>query len=287
MMRGLLRSRRSARWRSLILFGIFAIALWHLFGEETPQPSGQNRLSGTNQDAVQLVMPIDAKAYALEPLRNTWPTLESTGEILTDPHQLLTSNYYVVLDGSGSMKERKCSGRRSKMEVAIDALATVARELSADANFGFGIFNRGEIHELIPLGIGQRDQIQRLASSFNPDGATPLYSALKFALDRLTDQGRRQLGYGEYNLVIVTDGLASSGQDPTPMLQYIFEQTPVNLHTIGFCISDQHSLNQPNRSIYRSANDPASLSRGLQAVLAEAAFFDVTSFEQTDSSRSF
>ena len=278
-MRDIPRNRLSSRWRYLILFGIFAIALWCVFSKESLQLNSQQTLSGTKQDQVQLVTQKHVKAYALEPLRNTWPTMKSTGDILTDPGLLLAKNYYFVLDGSGSMKERKCSGRRSKLEVAVDALATFAKELSPDANFGFSIFNRGEIHELIPLGSGQRDQVQRLASRFIPDGATPLYSAIKFALDRLTDQGRRQLGYGDYNLVIVTDGLASRGQDPTPIVTYIIEQTPINLHTIGFCISDQHSLNQPNFSNYHSGNDPASLSRGLKAVLAEAPVFDVTKFK--------
>lgn len=273
------KTQRSGRLRPLIVLCIAALALWLLLGEETTPPSAQHSVSGTNQDILQSSNPVSVKAYALEPLRNTWPTMESARDALTDPGQLLANNYYIVLDGSGSMQERKCSGKRSKMEVAIDTLATFAAELSLDANFGLGVFNRGEVQELIPLGQGQRDQVQRLASRIIPDGTTPLYSAIRLALDRLTDQGRRQLGYGEYNLVVVTDGLASSSQDPTPIVRHIFEQTPVNLHTIGFCVSELHSLNQPNRSIYRSANDPASLSRGLQAVLAEAPAFDVTTFQ--------
>ncbi len=272
-------SQRSKRGGPLIVFIAVAVALWFYFSEEASPPSTRSPVSGSNRGSVQPIESTGAKTYALEPLRNTWPAIESAGDALTDPGELLATNYYVVLDGSGSMKDRKCSGSRSKMEVAIDALSTFAGELPPDANFGLGVFSRGEIQELIPLGRGQRDQVQRLASRISPDGATPLYSAIKFALDRLTDQGQRQLGYGEYNLVMVTDGLASSGQDPTSMVQHIFEQTPVNLHTIGFCISDRHSLNQPDRSFYRSANDPTSLSRGLKAVLTEAPAFDVTTFQ--------
>jgi hypothetical protein len=54
--------------------------------------------------------------------------------------------------------------------------------------------------------------------------------------------------------------------------------SPITLHTIGFCIGERHVLNQPGRTIYRAANDAAELRAGLQAVLAEAESFSVSSF---------
>ena len=107
---------------------------------------------------------------------------------------------------------------------------------------------------------------------------TPLRSAVDLAYSRLLDQGRSQLGYGEYHLVIVTDGLASAGQDPTPSVTRVLAESPVVFHTIGFCIGEQHPLNQPGRTYYRSANNPQALQQGLETVLAEAPDFAVSRF---------
>jgi Ca-activated chloride channel family protein len=52
----------------------------------------------------------------------------------------------------------------------------------------------------------------------------------------------------------------------------------VIVHTIGFCIDSDHVLNQPNRTYYASATNPAELKQGLQAVLAESSVFDADSF---------
>lgn len=45
------------------------------------------------------------------------------------------------------------------------------------------------------------------------------------------------------------------------------------LHTIGFCIGEKHSLNQPGRTLYRAADNPEQLRAGLADVLAEAPSF--------------
>ena len=94
----------------------------------------------------------------------------------------------------------------------------------------------------------------------------------------LIRQGRRQLGYGEYHLIVVTDGQASSGQDPTGVVDEILASSPVVIHTIGFCIGEDHSLNQKGRVLYRTAQNAAELREGLEQVLAEAPDFTVTQF---------
>jgi Mg-chelatase subunit ChlD len=107
---------------------------------------------------------------------------------------------------------------------------------------------------------------------------TPLAHAIELAYGKLLEQAQRQLGYGEYNLVVVTDGHASEGQDPTGVVNRILDESPVALHTIGFCISAEHALNQPGRAVYRAADNPRALGEGLGAVLAEAPSFDLTEF---------
>lgn len=218
-------------------------------------------------------------SYAANPLLNNWPELEAEGNAFTLPEDLLAANYYVVLDASGSMNERECSQGSTKMQVAVKALADFANSVPADANFGLAVFHRGKLTELLPLGR-ERHDLAGLISRIHAEGGTPLYESVRFAYQKLFEQGKRQLGYGEYHLVMVTDGRASAGQDPTPAVNRMFDQAPIALHTIGFCIRSQHSLNQPGRTVYRSANDPESLKKGLGDVLAEAPVFDVADFSE-------
>ncbi len=78
--------------------------------------------------------------------------------------------------------------------------------------------------------------------------------------------------------MVVTDGEASEGYEPDIIVRNILSESPVVLHTIGFCIGSQHSLNQGDNVYYFAADDATSLSQGLQAVLAEEPAFDVSQF---------
>ena len=193
---------------------------------------------------------------------------------------LLAANYYVVLDGSGSMSDKQCSGNQSKLETAKDALKEFAASVPADANLGLLLFTNGRIYELVPLGTGNRQQFNETAKSASASGDTPLKDAINTGYAHLEQQAVRQLGYGRYVLVVVTDGQASPGQDPTGKVNWMLNNTPVELHTIGFCIGTNHSLNMPGRTVYKAADNPAALRQGLADVLAEAETFDVSTFEQ-------
>ena len=127
----------------------------------------------------------------------------------------------------------------------------------------------------IPLNMGADSNEEKSAAT---GGGTPLSSAIEIAYKSLTAQAKKQLGYGDYHLVVVTDGVANTGYEPDNVLAKILTESPVVVHTIGFCISTRHSLNQPGRTIYNTAQDYESLRKGLQSVLAEAPEFSVSEF---------
>lgn len=208
-----------------------------------------------------------------------WPPLREDNKPLSLAPDLLASNYFVVLDGSGSMSQRGCSGSNSKMNVAKKSLAEFAKVVHPDANLGLLVFSRHGVEEVLPLGTQNRDNFVNEVRRVIPGGGTPLKTSLEKGYETLTEQSRRQLGYGEYHLVVVTDGEANSGEDPTEIVKTIIQDSPVLVHTIGFCINDRHSLNQPGRTLYKAANNPKALSQGLQAVLAEAPTFTVGEFK--------
>jgi uncharacterized protein YegL len=214
------------------------------------------------------------------PLTPAWPAAAqgNTGQASVSG-DLFARNYYVVLDASGSMTEKACSGDLPKIEAARIALGAFAESLPADANLGLQVFDARGVKEQIPLSAGNRDRFKSVLAGVRAGGGTPLQTAIANAYAKLEQQGARQLGYGEYHLVVVTDGEASDGQDPTNTVKFILDRSPVVLHTIGFCIGPKHSLNQPGRTIYNAADNPQQLRQHLSDVLAEAPSFAVTGFK--------
>jgi Ca-activated chloride channel family protein len=202
-----------------------------------------------------------------------WPSGLGDIEMELEENKL-KKNYYLILDGSGSM-----SG--DKMKTAKEALTRFINLVPPDANLGLLVFDSGGLSERSKFGSSRQqliDQIKKVSAS----GYTPLRSSLETAYEKINLQAARQLGYGEYNIVVVTDGEASDGEDPDYIVDTILSESPVVIHTIGFQIGEYHSLNQPGRILYKSANNFEELSEGLEEVLAELEDFSVTDFEEDE-----
>lgn len=199
----------------------------------------------------------------------SWPPgLGTTGVVVES--DVTKKNYYLVFDGSGSME-----GHR--LETAKRAVVEFVRSVPQDANLGLFVFDNEGVSERVPLGLN-RDAVMAAVEQVNAGGSTPLNDVIDEAYARLTEQGHRQLGYGEYHLVIVTDGEASEGQDPRVIVRQIAGRSPVLVHTIGFHLGADHSLNQVGRVLYVQASNEEELRRGLESVMAEAEEFDVMDF---------
>ena len=186
---------------------------------------------------------------------------------------LTERNYYIILDGSGSMKDD------NKMAVAKKALNEFVTYVPESANLGLAIFDGSGLSERVPLGTDREEftnQVQRTKAA----GNTPLKEALELAYIKLIKQAQQQIGYGEYTIVVVTDGEASPGHEPDQIVNIILENSPVLIHTIGFQIGEDHSLNQPGKIYYKSAKNFDELSQGLEQVLAESEDFVITDFDK-------
>jgi hypothetical protein len=239
-------------------------------GCEKPQPV---------KPAAAPATPARAPAAA-RPLKPNWPPMAAgQADKVSGSKNLFAQNYYVVLDASGSMKESGCSGGKPKIDVARSALADFAARVPADANLGLQVFDDDGIRERMALGVGNRDQFRQALQNVRASGGTPLNISIRQGYQKLTEQAMKQFGYGEYHLVIVTDGEASTGYEPGPVVDQIIRDSPVVLHTIGFCIGTNHSLNQPGRVLYRAADNPEQLKQGLGDVLAEAPVFNAAKFK--------
>lgn len=211
-----------------------------------------------------------------EPRKGPWPYLEET-EKRELAQNLLAKNFVVVFDGSGSMAETECAEGRTKSEVSKEAVLEWSEGVPQGAQVGLISFHKGGWTE-IPLQRYDRNTFLKAIQAIRPGGTTPLAAAMHKADQMLLREARKQLGYGEYSIVVVTDGIADDPRTLLETVRSILARTPVVIHTIGFCIGERHSLNQPGRTYYRTANDPAALRKGLQDVLAEADTFDPTDF---------
>lgn len=205
----------------------------------------------------------------------TWPTPADEEIRRFDPVPT-RANYLAVLDMSGSMKDPDCAGEyASKADAARAALAAWLKSVPRTANIGLVVFSGGRVSLEVPLGVNNRETFIRAVAGTFPSGKTPLYDAVTLAHRELERRARYQQGYGDYRIVVITDGMHSEGQDPRPAVNAILGNpaNPVLIYTIGFCIEGS-ALHQPGRTMYQSAKNPEELSSGLQRVLAESQQFD-------------
>ena len=219
----------------------------------------------------------DPLAKAAEPA--VWPPPVKDQANILPADQWTGKNYVMIFDGSGSMGDQRCSGNTTKSAVAKDAVADWAQSVPDGANLGLVVFDQKGFSARLQLGQGDRQQFVQQVQAVVPGSTTPLTQAVQAAYELLTDQARRQLGYGEYHMVIVTDGAANLPDELTRAVNAVLARSPILISTIGLCIATTHSLNQPGRTIYKAADNPEALRQGLQDILAESeSFEDVTEF---------
>jgi Ca-activated chloride channel family protein len=180
-------------------------------------------------------------------------------------------NFYIIFDGSGSMYG-------NKIIVARKALKRFISMIPEDANVGLLAFDASGNFERGKLG-SDRGELVRQVDSFQAGGSTPLGASVEIAHRELKKQYDKQLGYGEYNIVIVTDGQATDRHLLRRAVRKVLGESPIVIHTIGFHIGTGHTLNQPGKIYYKTAQNFEELSEGLEEVLAETENFVITEFK--------
>lgn len=187
--------------------------------------------------------------------------------VLTASLSAADQNVVVVLDDSGSMDEGMGRGQR-KMDAAKDALLSVLEKLPDQAHVGVLALNSRIAGSswIVPLGPVDRASTRQRIASIRAGGSTPLGAAMKVAADALLEKRRREV-YGNYRLLIVTDGEAG---DQELVDRYLPDIKARGLITdvIGVKMRGDHSLATQVHS-YRRADDPGSLAQAIAEVFAE------------------
>ncbi len=206
-----------------------------------------------------------------EPAKMTWPPENLKGDIQVELKKTGVKNYYIIFDGSGSMAGEK-------LEIAKKALTKFIKVIPDKANIGLTSFDVSGFFERSPLG-STKGEIIKQVEKIRAGGNTPLGGCIDIAYEKLGTQAVRQMGYGEYNLVIITDGEATDGGKMGIAVDRILAETPVVIYTLGLRIGEGHALNQPGKIYYKSADNYEDLSKGLESVLAETEDFTVMDFK--------
>jgi secreted protein with Ig-like and vWFA domain len=181
----------------------------------------------------------------------------------------LARNFYFVFDGSGSM-----DGQR--LRDAKQAVKEFLKNVPDDVNIGLYVFDYYGDREVLPLKANNKAQFVAQVDKVYAGGGTPLGAAIAKGASTLAAQREKQLQYGEYRLIVITDGEASdyieTGTDAA-------EKNLVPIYTIGFQIGNRHKLRQHSVS-YQSANDINELRKALTEAAAELDVFDPQSFQK-------
>lgn len=193
-------------------------------------------------------------------------------ESYLDGEPSLVRNFYFVFDDSGSM-EGQVGTAGTRIEIAKRATIEFLTKVPADVQMALYALNKGE---LVALGTDNRDDFVAQVGRLHANGDTPLNAAIRQAVDALVAQRRKQLGYGEFRVIVVTDGEARDG-DIAKLAGPYARRARVPLYTIGFLVGKDHALRQFSVS-YRAADNEQDLRRSLEEVAAESESFDATAF---------
>ncbi len=186
-----------------------------------------------------------------------------------------TDNVVIVLDGSGSMREKMARTGVTKMAAAKSALHEVLAQLPETTNVGIVAFSASSAADwLVPLGPQNAAQLASAIDGLAARGGTPLGRYMKMGADRLLQQRADQFGYGTYRLLVVTDGEADH---PRTVNQYTTEiiARGITVDVIGVNMKKDHTLATRVHS-YRRADDPESLRAAIADVFAEVSAADTS-----------
>ena len=155
------------------------------------------------------------------------------------------------------------SGER-RIQAAKRALQVVLEKLPEDAQVGVLALNQGWI---IPLGKLDRSKTSGQIKRLRANGGTLLGKRIKLAADELLTIRDDQV-YGDYRLLVVTDGEAND----QPLLDHVLPDIMSRglvVDVIGVDMKSDHSLAQEVHN-YRRADDAASLENAIAESLAES-----------------
>ncbi|MXZ01540.1 VWA domain-containing protein [Candidatus Poribacteria bacterium] len=191
-------------------------------------------------------------------------------QICSAEDEIHKDNIVVILDASGSMQEKFSSDQtKSKMEAAKVALLEVLSKVPDDTHIGLLVFSGANIQSewVYPLGAKDTQKLTAAIQLPQPSGNTPLGRYIRIGANRLLEQREKQYNYGNYRLLVVTDGKASDADKVRHYTPEILNRQ-IRIDVIGVDMQTDHMLAKVVDS-YRKADNPGELVAAVSQILAE------------------
>jgi len=255
---------------TLRVYSLLSLLLFFCFSGCDGGQSKSQKASATQPASKQSVSPVEIP-------QRTKPDSQKE-EVIDVAEDKLARNFYFVFDGSGSMKGTEGAGDfPNKVSAAKWATLEFIKSLKESDQIGLYVFDSYGKREVLPIGKNLQT-FQELVQKVEAGGNTPLTQAVKRGVKSLNYQKKRQLGYGEYNIVVVTDGEADNKGTLARAVEKA-NNKGILIHTIGFSLKGKtHSLKTGSYS-FRTADNPDELREAVVSVLAEEEYFDPDVFE--------
>jgi Ca-activated chloride channel homolog len=193
-------------------------------------------------------------------------------------------NFYVIFDGSGSMRHPPAHASdsadknfSSKAEGAKWAVHEFMAKVPDDVNLGLFVFDRNGARQVLPLAAGNREKFLSAVDEVQPRNDTPLGRAIARGVTELSAQYKKQLGYGEFRLIVLTDGEAT---DNLTAGVNAAARNKIPIYTIGFDMGETHALRKHSVS-YRAADSAAEVEKALEAAGAELEVYEPSAFRSS------
>ena len=183
---------------------------------------------------------------------------------------LHADNIVVILDASGSMKDRFSHDRTlTKMDAAKAALREVLAKVPAETHIGLLVFSGANVRDdwVYPLGAVDMPRLIAAIDLPRPSGGTPLGKYIRIGANRLLAQREKQYNYGSYRLLVVTDGEASDARKVRLYTPEVLNRQ-IRIDVIGVDMKTEHMLANMVDS-YRRADNPGELVAAVSQILAE------------------
>ncbi len=210
--------------------------------------------------------------------------LQTPRDISPQTAELIT-NFALVLDCSGSMKE-KTTGGETKMEAAQRVVVDLIQNIPEGLNVTFVIYGHEVFasaddprncqavkvaRALSPLDTAGRSDLIRLVAGLRPTGATPIALSLKVAGKELEKDREAFCG-----IVLITDGLESCTGDPTAEAAALLTKLKLSfgINVVGFGVRPEESaaleaIAEAGKGTYFAAEDAKALADSISSIADE------------------
>ena len=198
--------------------------------------------------------PIKRIVYANNALDDNWFDKSSRMQVVSRQNNLsemMAKNVYLIIDASSTVTESSCFGYGSKQQVMEASVFDFIDEVPGNTNLGVIRFDANGPNEITSLEPVNVTFLKPLLSDTKAGGQNPVAISVSYAYRALQKQAIQQQGYGEYHIVLLTDGGSDNANELLSVTRTISESSPVVLHAYDFCPRSDNPLSSTANIDYK------------------------------------